>query len=184
MKSPRKRGFFCVRKNMDQYLELGKVNNTHGLRGEVKFEYWCDDIKYLKQLKKVYLDDEGKEALTLVNARPQKNIAILKLAEITDIEKAEALKGKVLYCDRDEADIEDGAFYLADVIGCFVVDDENGNVYGRITDVMNYGSCDIYEMSLQGMRFLLPATPDIIKKVDVEKQEIRIKPMKGLFHEN
>ena len=82
---------------MKQYLEIGKVNNTHGLKGEIKMAMWCDDIDYIKQLKTVYLDDEGKKALTLLSARQQKNVAILKLAEVTDIDAAEQLKGKVLY---------------------------------------------------------------------------------------
>ena len=79
---------------MKQYLEIGKVNNTHGLKGEIKLSMWCDDIDYLKQLKTVYLDDEGKIPLTLINARSQKNIAILKFAEITSVEQAQELKNK------------------------------------------------------------------------------------------
>lgn len=169
---------------MEQYLELGKVNNTHGLRGEVKFAYWCDDVDYLRQLKTVYLDKDGKEALTLVSARPQKNIAILKLAEITTVEQAEQLKGRTLYCNRDDAVIEEDAFYLADIIGCRVVDDDTGEEYGTVKEVMNYGSCDIYEMTYRDKRILLPATPDIIVAVDTQAQVIRIHPMKGLFDED
>jgi len=169
---------------MEQYLELGKVNNTHGLRGEVKFEYWCDSIAYLQQLQTVYTDSEGKNALTLMSARPQKHIAILKFAEMTSIEQAEALKGKILYCNRDDAVIDEDAYYLADIIGCQVVDDATGEVYGIVKDVMNYGSCDIYEMTCRGRQVLLPATPEIIRSVNTEEQVIRIQPMKGLFDEN
>ena len=68
---------------MKQFLEVGKVNNTHGIRGEVKLTMWCDDIDYLKQLKTLYLDDKGNKSLTLISARAQKNIAILKFSEIT-----------------------------------------------------------------------------------------------------
>lgn len=77
---------------MQQFLELGKINNTHGLKGEVKVALWCDGIDYVRQLKKIYLDDKGEKALTLISARPQKNIGILKFAEITTIEQAEELK--------------------------------------------------------------------------------------------
>ena len=62
---------------MQQYLEIGKVNNTHALKGEVKLEMWCDGIEFIKQLKTVYLDSKGSSELTLVSARQQKNIAIL-----------------------------------------------------------------------------------------------------------
>ena len=63
---------------MKQYLEIGKVNNTHGLKGEIKLSMWCDGIDYIKQFKHLYLDDKGENKLTLMSARPQKNIAILK----------------------------------------------------------------------------------------------------------
>ncbi len=169
---------------MEQYLELGKINNTHGLKGEVKFEYWCDGVEYLKQLKRVYLDSEGEKELTLLSARPQKNIAILKFAEITALEQAQELKGKILYCNRDDAEIDESSYYLADVIGCEVKDCDTGESYGKILDVMNYGSCDIYEVKYNGGRVLIPATPDIIVNVDVEKRSVTIKPMKGLFDEN
>ena len=170
--------------NMKQYLELGKVNNTHGLKGEVKFEYWCDDVDYIRQLKRVYLDDKVERSLTLISARPQKNIAILKFSEITSIEAAEELKNKVLYCDRNEAKIDENTHYLADIIGCYVVDADTEEEYGKVVDIMNYGSCDIYDIESWGKHTLIPAIPDIIKEINTEYQLIRIKPMKGLFDEN
>ncbi len=169
---------------MKQYLELGKINNTHGLKGEVKFEYWCDSVDYIRQLETVYLDSEGKKALSLVSARPQKNIAILKFAEITTIEQAQELKNEILYCNRDDAEIDDESYYLADIIGCRVVDNESGGEYGVVKDVMNYGSCDIYDVVKDKKHYLIPATPDIIAALDLEEQLIKIHAMKGLFNEN
>lgn len=166
---------------MQQFLELGKVNNTHGLKGEVKVALWCDGIHYVRQLKKVYLDDKGEKALTLISARPQKNIGILKFAEIASIEQAEELKNKILYCNRGDAQIEEGAYYLADLIGCYVVDADTEEEYGKIVDVVNYGSCDIYDVESWGKHTLIPALPDIVKEVNTEYQVVRIKPMKGLF---
>ena len=169
---------------MEKYLELGRVNNTHGIKGEVKFELWCDDISYLKQLKTVYLDKKGNESLTLSSARPQKNNAILKFEEITSIDLAEKLKGKVLYCDRDDAEIDDGAYYLADIIGCRVINAENKKEYGKVCDIMNYGSCDIFDVKNGKKHSLIPATPDIIAAIDLENGVIEINEMKGLFDEN
>lgn len=169
---------------MKQYLEIGKVNNTHALKGEIKLSLWCDDIDYIKQLKTVYLDSEGKKALTLVSARAQKNIGILKFAEITTVEQAQELKNKILYCNRDDAEIGENAHYLADIIGCYVVDIDTEEEYGKIVDVMNHGSCDIYDIESWGRHTLIPAIPDIIKEINTEYQVIRIKPMKGLFDED
>lgn len=169
---------------MKQYLEIGKINNTHGLRGEVKMLMWCDDIDYIKQLKTVYLDDEGKKPLTLLSARQQKNVAILKFAEITTIDSAEEMKNKVLYCNRDDAVIDDDAHYLADIIGCAVVDVDTNEEYGKITDVLNYGASDIYDVERNGKHTLIPAIDDVVVEIDTENQTVRIKPMKGLFDEN
>ena len=169
---------------MKQFLELGKINNTHGIKGEVKVARWCDDINYVKQLKTVYLDSNGKKSLTLVSARPQKNIGILKFAEITTVEQAQELKNKVLYCNRDDAKIDDGKHYLADIIGCYVVDIDTDEEYGKIVDVLNYGSCDIYDVESWGKHTLIPAIDDVVKEINTEYQVIKIKPMKGLFDEN
>ena len=169
---------------MKEYLEIGKVNNTHGLKGEVKLEMWCDGIEYIKQLKTVYLDSNGTKALTLVSARPQKNIAILKFAEITSIEQAEELKNKTLFCNRNDAEIEEGAYYLADIIGARVIDIESGREYGKIADIMNYGASDVYDVELNKKHTLIPAIPEVVKEIDTEKQIVLIKAMKGLFDEN
>lgn len=169
---------------MDKYLEIGRINNTHGIRGEVKFELWCDDIAYIKQLKTIYLDKNGSESLTLISARPQKNNAILKFKEITSIELAEKLKGKTLYCDRNDAEIDDDSYYLADVIGCRVVNAETKKEYGKVCDIMNYGSCDIFDVKNGNKHSLVPATPDIIANMDFENGVIEINEMKGLFDEN
>ena len=169
---------------MKQFLEVGLVNNTHGIRGELKFTLWCDDINYLKQLNVLYLDDKGEKPVKIISVRPQKNIAILKLENINTIEQAEALKGRVLYCNRDDAVIDENANYIADIIGCYVVDVDTEEEYGQVKDVLNYGSCDIYDIESWGKHTLIPATPDIVKEINTEYQVIRIKKMKGLFDED
>lgn len=169
---------------MKQYLEVGKINNTHGVKGEVKLMLWCDDIDYLKQFKTLYFDDKGEKAVKVLSVRPQKNLAILKLDGFESIEKAEQIKGKVLYGNRDDAKIDENANYIADLIGCYVVDIDTEEEYGKVVDVLNYGSCDIYDTESWGKHTLIPATPDIVKEINTEYKVIRIKNMKGLFDEN
>lgn len=170
--------------DMKQFLEVGMVNNTHGIKGEMKFTLWCDDINYLKQLDVLYLDDKGEKPFRIASVRPQKSIAILKLEGINTIEQAEELKGRVLYCNRDDAVIDENANYIADIIGCYVVDIDTEEEYGQVKDVLNYGSCDIYDIESWGKHTLIPATPDIVKEINTEYQVIRIKKMKGLFDED
>ena len=89
---------------MKQFLEVGKLNNTHGIKGELKMQLWCDDINYLKQFKTLYFDDKGEKSVEVLSVRPQKNLAIIKLKGIDTIEQAEMIKGKVLYCRYSEPD--------------------------------------------------------------------------------
>ncbi len=145
---------------------------------------WCDDINYLKQFKVLYLDDKGEKPLRLLSARAQKNMAILKFEGIDTIEKAEELKGNILYGNRDDARIDDGANYIADIIGCIVADMDTNEEYGRVCDVVNYGSCDIYDTVSDSKHILIPAISDIVKEIDTDSKIIRIKPMKGLFDED
>ncbi len=169
---------------MKRYLEVGKINNTHGIKGELKLTLWCDGIDYLKQFDVLYLDDKGEKPIKVLSVRFQKNTAIIKLESIDTIEKAEQLKGRILYCNRDDAEIDENANYIADLIGCYVVDIDTEEEYGRVDDVLNYGSCDIYDIESWGKHTLIPAIPDIVKEINTEYQVIRIKKMKGLFDEN
>lgn len=169
---------------MKQYLEVGKINNTHGIKGELKFELWCDDISYLRQFKTLYFDCKGENPVALKSVKPQKNNAIIKLDGYDTIEQAELLKGKILYGNRDDARIDDNSNYIADIIGCYVVDIDTEEEYGKVTDVLNYGSCDIYDIESWGKHTLIPVTPDIVREINTEYNVIRIKAMKGLFDEN
>ncbi len=90
----------------------------------------------------------------------------------------------MLYCNRDDAVIDENANYIADIIGCYVVDVDTEEEYGQVKDVLNYGSCDIYDIESWGKHTLIPATPDIVKEINTEYQVIRIKKMKGLFDED
>ncbi|MDE6658874.1 MAG: ribosome maturation factor RimM [Eubacterium sp.] len=169
---------------MKQYLEIGKLINTHGIRGEMKLELWCDDIEYVKQFKTLYLADNGAESLTLLSARPQKNHAIVKFAEIASIDEAEKFKNSIVYCNRDDAEIDEDANYIQDLIGCSVVHAESNEEYGKVADVVNYGASDILDVVNDKKHSYIPVIPDIVQKIDTENELIKIIPMKGLFDED
>lgn len=169
---------------MKKYLEVGKIVNTHGIRGEVKLDLWCDSADYLKQFSKLYLDDNGNSALSLVSARPQKNFAILKFEEITSIDEAEKYRNKILYADREDAVIDDDAEYIQDIIGCRVIDCESEKCYGKVTDVLNYGASDILEIKGENKKSYIPYVDEFAVETDVENGVIFVKPIKGLFDED
>ncbi len=169
---------------MKQFLEIGKLNSTHGIKGELKMMLWCDGIDYLKQFKVLYLDNKGERPLIISWVRAQKNLAVIKFEGIDSIEKAEEIKGRIVYGNRNDVSIDENSNYIADLIGCRIVDIDTEEEYGEVTDVVNYGSCDIYDVKSNKKHTLIPAIPDIVKEIDVDHQLIRIKKMKGLFDEN
>lgn len=169
---------------MKQYLEIGKLVNTHGIKGELKLDLWCDGVDYVKQFNTVYLDENGAQPLTPVSVRPQKHMAIIKFSEITSIEQAQEYKNKIIYGNRDDAVIDENANYVADLIGCYVVDIDTEQEYGRVVDVLNHGASDILEIEDWGKKKYVPVIPDIVKEINTEYEVIKIKYMKGLFDEN
>lgn len=165
---------------LKKYLEIGKIVGTHGVRGEMRVECWANSPDFLKKFKTMYLDG-GKTALS-VSCRPHKNIALLTVKGVGSIEEADALRGKVLYIDRDDVKLGEGEHFVQDIIGLEVTDADSGEVYGKVKDVLKTGSNDVYEMqSADGRLYYIPVIPDIIDRLDFEAGAAYIRPMKGLF---
>lgn len=169
---------------MKKFLEVGKIINTHGIKGEVKLQPWCDSVDFLKQFKTLYLDENGKTAVEILNVRAHKNCAVIKLSGVDNIDCAEKYKNRILYCNRDDAQIDENSEYIQDIIGCTVKNADTAEEYGKVLDVLNYGASDILEIEKNGAKSYVPLIDDIVKKIDCESGVIEIIPMKGLFDEN
>ncbi len=169
---------------MKKYLEVGKVVNTHGIRGELRLQLWCDSAEYLKHFKTLYFDENGKKSVKLLSVRPHKNAAIIKLEGVDDMDSAERIKNSILFADRDDAPQEECSHYIQDLIGCEVLDSETGESYGKVSDVLNYGASDILEIKNGKKANLVPLIDDIVCEIDEISGVIKIKPIKGLFDEN
>ena len=85
-----------------EYLELGRIVGTHGVRGEMKLELWCDGPEFVSQFHTVYLDENGEQPLALLSARAHKNQSLLTVRGYDSIEKAETLRNRVLYIRRTD----------------------------------------------------------------------------------
>ena len=165
---------------LKQYLEVGKIVGTHGVRGEMRVECWANSPDFLKKFKKLYLD-EGKTPIA-VSCRPHKNIALMTAEGVDSIEAADKLRGKVLYIDRGDVRLSEGEHFVQDIIGLAVTDADNGTVYGTVKDVLKTGSNDVYEMKApDGKLYYIPVIPDIMAGFDFEGGAVFIHPMKGLF---
>ena len=165
-----------------EFLEVGKIINTHGLRGDVKIVTWTDYPEDFEEIDKVYIKRKtGDEVLTISNVKYQKNNIIVKFKEIADINEAEKYKNLVVWADRDDLpELPEGAHYIADLIGLDVVD-EGGNEIGKLVDVFNTGANDIYDVKRNGKKnLLLPVIDEVVKDIDLDAKKITVHVMEGL----
>lgn len=169
---------------MKQYLEIGKIVNVHGLRGDVKVVPWCDDPAFLCEFETLYLG-ETHRSVTVTGARIQKGNVLLHLDGIETVEDAEKLRSQVLYMDRDEVELEEGVYYIQDLIGLEVLDADTGESYGTLTDVLQTGANDVYEIKdAVGKALYIPAIPDVVLKTDLQDGRMQIRPLEGLLDAN
>ena len=165
---------------LKQYLEAGKIVGTHGVRGEMRVECWCNSPAFLTKFKTLYLD-EGKSSLS-VTCRPHKNIVLMTVKGVSSIEEADAYRGRILYIDRADVRLSKGEHFVQDIIGLKVTDADTAEVYGVVNDVLKTGSNDVYEMRGEAQKmYYIPVIPDIIDRSDFEAGAVYIRPMKGLF---
>lgn len=169
---------------MKRYLEIGKVVNVHGIRGDLKVLPWCDDPSFLCSFETLYLRN-GAMPVHVTEARYHKDMAVLHLEGFDTPEQAEKLRGQILYMDRSEVQLESGTYFVQDLIGLEVRNADTGKCYGILTDVLQTGANDVYEITPErGKRLLIPAIPDVILKTDVLGGVMEIRPLEGLLDED
>lgn len=164
-------------------LEIGKIVNTHGLRGEVKIVPWTDYPDDFERIKNVCIKMRDKTMdCTIKSVKYQKNNIIVAFKEIKDINEAEIWKNAVVYASREElGDLPEGVYYVADLIGMQVYDDDKKETIGEISDVLKTGSNDVYVVKRDGKKdLLLPVIDDVVLGVDTEKRVVSVHIMEGL----
>lgn len=171
---------------MEELFQVGSITQTHGIRGEVKVFPLTDDISRFKNMKNLLLDGgkEGYISLEVENVRPQKNLVILKFKGIDNINDIEKYKGHGLFVTKENrVKLKKDEYFIADLIGCEVYTDENpDDKFGTISDVMETGANDVYEIELEaGGTVLLPAIKECILGVDVDARRVDIHLLKGLM---
>ncbi len=168
---------------MTSELEIGQIVNTFGIKGEVKVKPFTDDIKRFDKLKKINIEQKNnKKEYEIENIKYHKDMVILKLKGIDQIEQAELLRNSYLKINRNEEEpLEENTYYIVDLLGLSVYTEE-GILLGILDDIYNTGSNDIYVVKDElGKQTLLPAIQDVIKKIDIENQKIIVHLMKGLL---
>ena len=164
-----------------QFLEAGKIVGTHGIKGELRVEVWCDSAQFLAGFKTLYMEG-GKKPVTVLAARPHKSLLLLTLEGVTSATQGDMLRGKILYLNRDDVVLPQGSYFIQDLIGLPVCNADNGRVYGTLTDVLKTGANDVYQLTSEEKKeILIPVIPSVVIRVDPEGGQILIRPMKGMF---
>jgi len=167
-----------------EYLELGRIVGTHGVRGEMRVNPSCDSPDFAKQFPVVYFDSMGATCKKVVSCRPHGNIFLLKIEGIESIEAAEKLRNTVIYIKRSDAKLKEGTWFIEELLSCTVKDASSGIVYGTLSDIEQYPANDVWTVKDDsGREYLLPAIKSVIKSVDVQAGVIEITPMKGIFED-
>ena len=166
---------------MEDYLMVGVIANTHGVRGEVKVYPTTDDVNRFKKLKEIYMGDE-KAPLHIQSVKFQKNMVILGFKEYTSLNEVEGLRNKELFVDRAHAvKLQKDEYFISDLIGMKVVTDEGADL-GELTDVMTTGANDVYVVkTTDGKEVLLPAIKECVLKVDMNERVMNVHIMEGLL---
>lgn len=165
------------------YLEAGKIVGTHGVRGELRVQPWCDSPQVFASLKTLYFD-KGTRPVR-VQSRPHKNIVLVKMEGVDTVGEAAALRDKVLYLHRDDLKLEPGRHFIQDLIGLRVVDADTAREYGRLTDVSATGANDVYHMRTEeGKEILIPVIPQVVTGVDIDAGRGPYPAMPGLLDED
>ena len=106
----------------------------------------------------------------------------MKINGIDTPEQAVTLRNKILFINREDFELEEGCYFVQDLIGMNVIDVDNGTEYGVITDVSETGANDVYEIKTpDGKMYYIPAIADVVIKTDVNTNTMTIRPLKGLF---
>lgn len=164
-----------------QFLEIGQIVTTHGITGEVRVKPWCDRPDILCAFDRLFFD-YGKKTVLIEEARPHKNIVIMKLEGVDSIEDAQKLRNKILYADRGDFELDDDTYFVQDLIGLTVLDADTGVCYGELADVTETGANDVYHIKgANGKVVLVPAIADVVLETNLEEGRMVIRPLKGLF---
>ncbi|MDO4814131.1 MAG: ribosome maturation factor RimM [Gemella sp.] len=166
-------------------LKVGKIVNTHALKGELKIISSSDFIDERLEVGSELLITRGNQVVKEViveSAREHKGAFLVKFEGIDSIEEAEKFKNLQLKVDEEHLEeLEDGEFYFYEIIGCKVVD-ENDATIGEIVDILQTGANDVWVVKTdKNKEVLIPYIEDVVKKIDIENKVINIEVMEGLL---
>lgn len=167
---------------MQKYFEVGQIVNTFGIKGLLKVKAFTDELERFEELKTVYICKKDEMKLVEIESvQYHKDMVLLKIKGIDDMNDAEKYKGLFLKIDRKDAKkLPEGTYFIADLIGLNVYTDDK-KYLGKVDDIFQTGSNDVYVIKNDmGKQVLLPGIPEVIQKIDLDNEKIIVHLLKGL----
>lgn len=167
---------------MKQMFNMGKIANTHGVKGEIKIYPYTDDLTKFEDFDYLLIEGEGEKKFEVEFARVHKNMVLLKLKQFSDINEVLRFKEKNVYVYREDVEDDSEGHYIVDLIGCMIID-EAGRELGTLTDVLQNTAQDVYSVKAKdtGLIFYIPVVDEFVKEIDIEKKIIRVQLIEGLI---
>ena len=168
----------------EKYLECGKIINTHGVKGALKIESWCDSVDVLCSIPRLYVKKrDGFVCYNVASASEHKKCGLVKLEGVDDMDAALLLKNKVVYAERETIPIDEDAAFIVDMIGLDVFKYGTDEKLGVLEDIFESVASDIYVVKTpDGREVLVPGVDEFIEEIDV-KRGIWISPIPGMFED-
>lgn len=166
---------------MLEYISIGQIVNTHGIKGEVKVYPLTDDINRFDQVNHVYVEEDNElKVLHVAGVKYIKNMVIIKFIGIDDVNSAEKLRNKYIKVHRkDTVKLPKDTYLICDLIG-IEVRTESGEILGKVKDVLRTGSNDVFVVKSEDREILIPGLKSVFKKIDIDNEEIIVELPEGL----
>ncbi|WP_375567447.1 ribosome maturation factor RimM [Bacillus pumilus] len=171
-----------------EWLNVGKIVNTHGVRGEVRVVSKTDfpEERYKKgSVLYIFKQGQGEPLkVTVASHRQHKQFDLLTFEEISSLNEAEQWKESILKVEKEHlGSLDEGEFYFHQIIGCEVYD-EDDQLVGQIKEILTPGANDVWVVGRKGKKdALIPYIPSVVKKIDISSKTIHIEVMEGLIDE-
>lgn len=167
---------------MEGCFNMGKIVNTHGVRGEMKLYPYTDDLDKFEEFEYLYVEGYGKKKFLIESTRVHKNMVLLTFEGYHDINKVLEFINKNIYIERSDADDGSEGHYIVDLVGCDIYDDQ-GEYLGKLMDVLQNTAQDLYEIkrAVDGKLFYLPVVDEFVKHIDIHAKKIVVHLIEGMI---
>ncbi len=168
------------------WVPIGRLTKTHGLKGELKFQPDALDGSTLDHLKRARIEGaSGSGEFLIESLRGHGTPLIIKFKGRDSIDDVQDLKGATLLVPREDfPPLEEGEYYRHDILGLRVFDDQDHRDYGTVTDIIETGSNDVYVVTDGERELLLPMIDDVVKQIDLEKGTLIFHRVEGLVEDH